>query len=203
MSTSLVSRYRTHPPQDGHGPAGEHEWQPVEFFPVNDHTPSRKLEPYFESESERFVLAAAARIDDDDIVVALLDAGFTRETLPALQMVPVVFAAWASDAVTDEECKAVIWSVHESRLFQNPEAASRVQSWLDERPDPELWDLWIAYTQRRLEQTPSMIRRLAGQRVLEHATQVALASGGFLGVGKICETEQMILDGIRTVYGLR
>ncbi len=48
-----------------------------------------------------------------------------------------------------------------------------------------------------------MTRNSLGEQLLRQATAVALSSGGFLGIGKICAAEQVVLDGIRNVYRVR
>ncbi|MGB7328883.1 MAG: hypothetical protein WBD31_28650 [Rubripirellula sp.] len=176
-----------------------HDWQPVEFIPLDEPTAYKQLDAYFER-TYREALCEAAGIDDEALIDALIDAGFSPETIPALQLVPIAFAAWASGSVTDEECQAAVWSIYESRLLEQPVAASRVQNWIDVRPGQELWDLWVEYTECRLLKMPPIIRQLVGKQLLEQATAVALASGGYFGIGKVCAAEQTILDAIAEIY---
>ena len=176
---------------------------PVFFVSADDRIGNQRLDAYFERQAAKEALAYFADIDDDHILDRLVDAGFTPATLPALQLAPLAFVAWASDSVSDAECQAAVWSIHETRLHDFPAAMCRVQSWLDVRPDHGLWDLWVAYTRCRLEQTPMFIRKMKGDQLLRQATSVALASGGFLGFGKICDAEQVVLNGIRNVFQTR
>jgi len=178
------------------------DWNPVVSVPLDEPTAYETLDAYFEREADRLELASVAGIDDDDVLDALMAAGFTADTLPALELAPIAFAAWASNVVTDEESQAAIWSMHESRLFEHPGASSIVQTWLDIRPERELWALWVSYTKCRLQNLRPATRRTIGRQLLDQATSVALASGGFLGIGKVCGAEQAVLDGICNVYRL-
>ncbi|MFK8111902.1 MAG: hypothetical protein AB8B91_06855 [Rubripirellula sp.] len=180
----------------------DHDWDPVVFVPLDESTAYEQLDAYFEREAAKRALAEAAGIDNVRVIDALMEAGFRPETLTALQLAPIAFAAWASDSVTDAESRAAVSSIYEYRLLKHPAAACCVQSWLDVRPDQQLWDLWVRYTQCRLQDTPAIERRVVGKQLLEQATAVALASGGFLGIGKICAAEQVVLDGIQNVYRL-
>ncbi len=165
--------------------------------------PRYDLDAYFQREADKRALAAFAFIDDHDLLETLVNAGFTPDTLPALQLAPIAFVVWASDSVTDEESQAAVSSIYETLLYESPMAIGRVQYWIDVRPNQNLWELWVAFTTYRLAQTPPAIRKLVGEQLLRQATEVALASGGFMGIGKICAAEQAVLDGIRNVYRVR
>lgn len=174
----------------------------VIFLPLDESTGYQRLDEYLEQEVQRFALAQAAEIDNDELLDALIEAGFTSKNIAALHLAPIALVAWASDAVTDRESQAAVWSIHEHQLFHLPGAASQVQWWLDVRPGLELLDLWEDYTQYRLQRTPDVVRKIVGKRLLHQATSVALASGGFMGMGKICAAEQSILHSIGDVYGI-
>lgn len=178
------------------------DWSPIAFVPLCKQSPSELLDTYMAREADKKSLADFARIDDDELLGDLVDAGFTPATLPALQLAPIAFVAWASQYVTEEECQSAVATIYESRLHEFPAAMSRMQSWLDMRPDQNLWDLWFAFTRCRLERTEVKMRITMGNQLLRQATAVVLASGGFLGIGRICPGEQWILDGIQSAFDL-
>lgn len=180
-----------------------HNWEPVVSIPFDEQTVLRLLDTNFEREADKQALADFARIDDDEMLSALVDAGFTPATLPALQLAPIAFIAWASSSVSDKECEAAVSSIYETRLHEFPSAMGRVQSWLERRPDQALWDLWIAFTALRLSGSPRFVGQPMGRQLLRHATQVALASGGIWGFGSVCAAENVVLEDIRNVYYMR
>lgn len=139
-------------------------------------------------------------LEDSGLIDRLIDAGFTPLSLAALELAPLAFVAWASDEVTNKENEAVVVSVYRSRLSANPLAMSYVQSWLDQRPPTELWELWQDFTCCRLRKFSTPVRQAIGDRLLEQAREVAAASGGFCGFGKICAAEQRVLDAIEALF---
>lgn len=162
--------------------------------------PRYDLDAYFEREAKKRALAEFACIKDNDLLEALVDADFTPMTLPALQLAPIAFVAWASESVTDEENQTAISSIFELRLYEYPMAVGRVQSWMDHRPTQDLWELWVTYTKYRLSRFSPAVRKQLGEQLLRQAKRVALASGGFIGLGKICSAEQLVLNKIRNVF---
>jgi len=175
-------------------------WGPVEFIPLDRQNPQKILDSFFEREKTMQSLAKYTEIDDEILLSRLIDAGFDPTTLPALRLVPLAFMAWASDSVTEAEGQAAVWSMFESQLLQNRAAASRMQTWLDLRPEQDLWDLWVEYTRYTLDGVPASVRERMCSDLLHQATAIAMSSGGFLGVGSVCRAERVILDGIRRVF---
>jgi hypothetical protein len=152
-------------------------------------------------ENELRCLADVARITDGKLLERLRDAGFCPETLPAFALLPITWAAWASGDVTDREWKLAAEAVFSSELSGNKDAMDLFRSWLDGRPSKALWQLWQDYTRKRLESFSDVERVKAGVELLQLATRVAMASGGFLGFRKTCGGEQKVLDQIKCVYG--
>ena len=111
----------------------------------------RRIVEFFSLEEKRFELMEVLGIHNDAVLEEFVRRGFTRRTAPAIEMVPVVFVAWASGEVTDDECAASISAIHDSELAEFPKTWSVVQTWLDVRPSQGLWDLWVNYMRCRLE----------------------------------------------------
>ncbi len=168
--------------------------------PLDEQQAYDAVDAYYKREGAMRAIAEVAFIDDDALLGRLLDAGFTPKTLPALQLSPIAFVAWASDSVTEAECQAAVAAICETHLFNHPAAAAKVQTWLDIRPTQALWDLWVDYTECRISQSPTILQQTMARQLLRQATQVAIASGGFMGFGGICKAESKLLDEIRNVF---
>ncbi len=54
-----------------------------------------------------------------------------------------------------------------------------------------------------LPSLPSDARRGFSLRLMSQATHVARSSGGWLGLGRICEAEEQLLIAMQRVLGLR
>ena len=160
----------------------------------------RKLDDFFENEERLLDLMQVLGIHDEAVLERFLSHGFTAQTAPAIEMIPIVFAAWASNEVTDEESAAAITAIFNSELPEFPKTFAVVQSWLDNRPAAELWDLWFDYTACRLRSF-SMEQRVGRyMRVIGQVRQVARASGGWLGIGSVCKEERRIIDQIDVLF---
>ncbi|MGB7328882.1 MAG: hypothetical protein WBD31_28645 [Rubripirellula sp.] len=151
-------------------------------------------------ERTRIELAHAASTADSELIEMLFHAGFTAETLPALTLAPIALVAWGSGYVTDEERAIAMRAVFDSDLSGNGPAIAKFQSWLDERPDPNLFYLWANVTTDQIKRVRSGTQEAIGDRMIRMAEQVARASGGFLGFGSICSGEQDVIDSVRHVF---
>ncbi len=168
--------------------------------PLDDEVGFAHLDAYFQREAAKQLLADQCDVADDKLLGRLVDFGFTVETLPALQLAPIAFMAWASTSVTEEESKAIVSAMYETDLFKHPTAVAVIQNWVDQQPTEELWDLWRDFTNESLSQLTILEQDSMAQRLLRQATQIALASGGFAGLGSVCAAENEILDRIRSVF---
>jgi len=163
----------------------------------------KKLIAALAFESEKQELIRSSQIEEPELLSRLLEAGFHSETLSALELVPIAFVAWASGSVTDPERKVVMSSLEDFGLLFNQASSDRFRGWLNARPDRELYVLWKDYLTEKLSSMSSEVRHAAGIRLLKKSTEVAMASGGLLGFGTICDAEQIILDEILEVFGIK
>lgn len=150
--------------------------------------------------SEMEALSDALGIQDAAVLKAFLAQGLGPATAPAIDLVPVVFVAWARPQESIGESAATIEAVHEMELRGFPETWHVIQNWLDIRPGQELWDLWVRYMQCRLGSMSVEQRKGLHKRMRRQAYFVAKASGGWVGIGPICKEEQEVLDQIDTIF---
>ena len=141
-------------------------------------------------------LGDAIGLGDSQICQHLLDVGIDATNVAALTLTPMVFAAWASGTVTPEERQNVISVALRRGVNSNPLAFRLLEQWLQTRPPRELWDAWKEYVLAVYETLPRETANKLRSRMLVQLEQVALASGGVLGVGKICRAEQRLIDEI-------
>ncbi len=161
----------------------------------------KEFDQFLRREHERKALSHASAIDDPELLDRLIDEGFSADTFPALALVPIAMLAWASGDVSERERKAVLKVVVDSGLTDHAAALEMFEGWLVSRPSEKLMDLWREVTERQLSRVRWSIREAIGDRYLRQATEVASASGGFLGFGSVCYEEQALLERIRSVYG--
>ena len=160
----------------------------------------RPFDEFFAHQAELHELGKVLGIRDEELLEDFLQLGFTPRTAPAIDMVPLAFVAWASSSVTDEECAAAVGEVYDSQLREFPKTSSVVQTWLDTKPSAELWNLWVRYIHCRLPNLDHAERIGLQRKLLNQARRVARASGGWLGLGSICHSEQLMIDAIEDVF---
>jgi len=153
-------------------------------------------------EQERRRLARVSQIDHEELIERLVDAGFTSESIAALTLLPVAAAAGGSGYVTNEEEQTAAQAIFSFNVSEQDESEALFQRWLVHRPSDELMILWEEYTRERLRSATRREREGRGRHLLGLARSVALASGGFAGIGQICAGERAVLDTIRRVYQL-
>lgn len=168
--------------------------------PFDEEEVYRQLDLCFERQSHLRAIGDSIGIRNEELLDQMQKAGFTPSTAPAIQLVPIVFVAWASNDVTDDESAAAVAAIYESRLHGNPLAMSLVQTWLDERPDASLWNVWAEFIRCRFENSSESIRRATRNRILRQARAVAVASGGFWGWGTVCPAERKVLNAIYRAF---
>ena len=150
------------------------------------------------NERERLIdeLTKATGLHDEELLGALLDAGIDASKVAALALTPLVFVAWADGTITSDERQAVISAALRQGVAGNPFAFKLLEQWLQTRPRRQLWTLWQAYAGELHRAIPPTTADKLAARLVAQAAEVAKASGGVLGIGKISAQEQRVIDEI-------
>jgi hypothetical protein len=148
-------------------------------------------------------LMKATGLHDEEVASHLLDADIDASNVAALTLTPLVFVAWASGTVSAEERQGVISAALRRGVNSDATAFRLLEQWLQNRPRRELWKLWTEYARALHESLPAATADKLSQRLMEQAELVAKASGGFLGMGKVCAAEQRVLDEIHATLPKR
>ena len=147
-------------------------------------------------------LSDTTGLKDDSLIARLIELGFTPNKLAALSFAPIAEVSWASGYVTKSEERIASGSTFTPAMFVVQDAADLFTSWLKQRPSATLWRVWEDYTTTQLPKHDAARNMEFGRQLLDLATGVAMASGGFLDIDRICVTEQKVLNRIARVYGL-
>lgn len=151
-----------------------------------------------ESEQNKRIkeLIAATGLDDESLLEQLVKGGVNATNIAAFALTPLVFIAWADGSVDVSERQTVISASLRQGVNGNTLAFHLLEQWLINRPSRELWKLWKAYAGELHRALPPSTADKLANRLHRQCSDVANASGGLLGVGKICDAEQQILDEI-------
>jgi hypothetical protein len=144
-------------------------------------------------------LAEATGIYDPVQLRDLMSAGLTLDTVAALGVVPLVAVAWASGSVHPRERAVALTAVVAAGIPEASEAYSTFSSWLDERPDLNLLEIWGTYVRalrsRLTSETYDELRR----SLLARARKIAEAAGGPGDRGEITLEEAAAIERIASL----
>jgi hypothetical protein len=131
------------------------------------------------------------KINDRELASHLVELGFGADTVAAFPLIPLVYVAWADDAVTSRERSSVLEAA-EARGLQKESAAYRfLEDLLERPPRPEFLHTCVKAIRRIFESSGVDADKAKGDLVSLSVT-IAEASGGFLGLfgEKVNEQEQ-------------
>jgi tellurite resistance protein len=148
-----------------------------------------------DAEARREQLKEIVKIQDDAFVTRLMTLGVTPATALAVRLVPLVFVAWADGELDAREREAVQRAARERGVAVEAAARALLDDWLSNPPDPRLLERWKAYIRTLWPRFTADERWRMRSNVLQAATEVADAAGGFLGLtSKVSAEERKLLD---------
>jgi tellurite resistance protein len=155
---------------------------------------SRKLD----REEKIRSFGAMTGIQDPKIVECLVDAGFELSTLTAFIWAPVVFVAWADGNADQSEKIAILHALPSRGVSQEVASMMIAHEWFANCPTEELWQLWEEFAAASLAGINIDEREGLTDEIVNLCYVVAHASGGFLGFGKVSQSESEVIDRVIT-----
>lgn len=141
-------------------------------------------------------LAVATGIYDILQLRELISIGLTADTVTALAVVPLVAVAWASGSVHPREREVALSGAIAAGIPESSEAFAIYSTWLDERPDLNLLEVWGTYARAlRSRVDPKTFEELRA-KLLGRARKIAEAAGGPADTGAISVEEAAALEQI-------
>jgi hypothetical protein len=146
-------------------------------------------------------LAKVSGIKNDAVLQKLVELNVRPEALASLSLVPLVEVAWADGTVDEDEKKSVLDAVDRIGFSKSSNEHDIVIQWLAHKPSPDLLEAWLHYIRGLCEAlSPEEIKSLKND-LIGHARAVAMASGGFLGLGnKISKSEEEMLKKLEGAF---
>jgi len=142
-------------------------------------------------------LAEQIGVVDDEILSALHDLGYTRETVTLLHLVPLLHVAWIDGKVSPAERAGILEAARLRGVEESSPAYRQLASWLEHKPAEGFFEDTLRLIGDLLEAQAPEQRASSKQDLLSYAIAIAGASGGILGLGsKVSADEQSVLDRI-------
>lgn len=163
---------------------------------------TEQIEAFKSQQAKAAAVAELAEITgftDRSVLERIVELGVTPMTLAAFAIVPMLYVAWADRVLDDSERKAILLEATAGGLKSTSPAYGLLESWLTERPNPDLYQAWKDYHEELMPMLGAEERSTLKADVLGKAERVARASGGFLGVATVSNEER---DALREITKL-
>lgn len=173
------------------------------FFAKQDALLRKRLAEPAELRAKKEAFAAVSGISDDAVLESLAKLDITAETLAAMALVPLVAVAWADGSIDAKERAAILRAAAENGLKSGAAGAGMLEKWLEAAPPAGLVESWKAYIGVITAGLDHAGRRALQAPIIDRARTVALAAGGFLGIGlRISDAEEKVLTDLARAFNV-
>jgi hypothetical protein len=138
---------------------------------------------------QRAALATELGTQDAAALDALIAVGLDRETLPAVEWIPLVLVAWADGAVQPGERQAILRAAESDGIPADDPPHLLLRDWLENAPGTDLFGAWQAYLGAISRCEDEGAQRAREAWVRTRVREVAEADGGWLGFAKVSSEE--------------
>jgi hypothetical protein len=167
-----------------------------EFFHRVDEKLLAEMKAKSLAESERKQLQEATGIADSKLLDTLLAAGIPAGAVAAISLVPLILVAWSDGNVSAEEQASILECAKEQGIAPGSAAEKLLVHWLSHKPNRELTSTWQDYMASVIEKMSDESLLSLRSDMIRKATNVANASGGVLGFGKVSGDESRVISQI-------
>ena len=146
-------------------------------------------------------LSAASGINDEAVLQRLFALGIRCDTLAALCLIPLIEIAWADHDLNRKERDAILSGAEQAGLKKNTPSHELLESWLEEKPGPDLLLTWKEYVGELSAALSGDEKNSLKHDLLARARNVSDAAGGFLGFGnRVSEAEDAMLTELEQAF---
>lgn len=166
-----------------------------EYFRRRDKELIERMRKAAESEQARRNLENASGLHDAVLLQDLEELGFTPDTLSLLPLIPVLQVAWAEAGVSNAERRLIIDLARSRGITQGSAADQQLTEWLERPPSGDTFRKAGRLIAAMLDE-PAGSMKASADDLLAYCEQIAAASGGILGIGKVSAEERAALEQI-------
>jgi hypothetical protein len=171
------------------------------IFHAQDKPLRESLKKRLEKLERREQLTQVSGIRDEALLDRLLELGITAETLAALELVPLVFVAWADGTVQAEERSVIVELAKAAGIEPKDGRYPLLEHWLKRRPSADMLEAWKGYVQELRRKLDAQDAEALRHELLDRTAKVAQAAGGFLGFGdKTSQAERAMLAKLEEAF---
>jgi hypothetical protein len=162
-----------------------------DYFRKRDRELVERIRKAAADDQARLDMGAKTGLTDPDMLKELQELGFTPDTVALLPLVPIVETAWAEGGVSPDE-RALIVDVARARgIAAGSPADQQLNFWLDRQPSG---DVFARATRLIGAMLGSGARTgLSADELIKYCEDIAAASGGLFGLGRVSAGERATL----------
>ncbi len=171
------------------------------FFLENDKKLIENLKKMKQMKETKENLSRVSGIHNDKVLEKLVQLDIHPETLASIAIIPLVEIAWADGQIDKKECEAILYGAENAGFAKDSMDYALLERWLQHKPDKKLLEAWKHYIQGLCEKLNPEEKKSLETEIFSHASDVAKASGGFLGLGsKISNSEKALIEEMKKAF---
>ena len=135
-------------------------------------------------------------LDDPELLQELHDLGFTPDTVGLLPLVPVIQMAWAEGGITKAERELILRLARSRGVEVGSTADHQLTEWMTNRPAEAVFARAGRLIRAMFDSGSPQTADLNANDLVQYCEDIASASGGILGIGRISPEERALLSSI-------
>jgi len=167
-----------------------------DYFRKKDRELIEKMRAVDAAAKARKDLGASTGLSDPALLDELQALGFTPETVPLLPLIPLVRVAWAEGGVSAQERKMIVDLARARGITAGSGADRQLADWLDRQPSEAVFTRAMRLISAVLSGQSANTASLSAEDLVKYCEEIAAASGGLLGIGKVSSEERKLLASI-------
>ncbi len=167
-----------------------------DYFRKKDRELIEKFRQAAATEEIRKNLGDKTGLDDPELLQELHDLGFTPETVGLLPLVPVIQIAWAEGGITKAERELILRLARSRGVEVGSAADHQLTAWMTNRPGEAVFASARRLIRAMFDSDSAQTADLNASDLVQYCEDIASASGGILGIGRISPEERALLFSI-------
>jgi hypothetical protein len=167
-----------------------------DYFRKKDRELIEKMRAADAAAKARRDLGASTGVGDPALLDELQALGFTPETVPLLPLIPLVRVAWAEGGVSPEERKMIVDLARARGIAAGTAADRQLADWLDRQPSESVFTRAMRLISAVMSGQSTNASSLSADDLVKYCEEIAAASGGVFGIGKVSSEERKLLSSI-------
>lgn len=181
---------------DDDGLAGRKRKLEEDYFRKQDQELIERMRKAASAARERQELEQKTGLSDPALLADLQELGFTPDTVSLLPLVPLVQVAWAEGGVSTAERTLILDFARRRGIQEGSAAAAVLSEWLADCPPPAVFRRAERLIGAILAAGSSAAGDISADDLVKHCENIAAASGGILGIGRISAEERAAISDI-------